>query len=55
MEGENRQRLADADAVRKVKQHVLDLLSDPGTENNGKSMKWVMEELELWEDEPCRN
>lgn len=49
--GENVQHLVDEEKVRKTKDHVQDLLSDPETENSGRTMKWVLEELDLWEEE----
>lgn len=49
--GKNEMRLVDDDAVHKMQLHAMILMSDPDTENNGKLIKWVMEELDLW-DEP---
>ena len=48
-------RLCPADEVCELSLYALDLIKDPNEANRGKTIKWVLERLGLWEDEPCRN
>ena len=53
--GTPRQRPANAEEAHELKLYALDLMKDPSEINHGKTIRWVLERLGLWEDEPCRD
>lgn len=55
LNGPREMRLADEIESKAMQILATDMIADPDTENDGKLIKWVMEKLGIWEDEPCRN